>query len=808
MKKVITVILLQACMVLIYAQKPVLISPFSYTGKQNCYKMEDTTNLYETLKLCPDRSFSINKPTSTVQISLPSSGGQYDIYDIYETHILKPILAGKYPYIRTYFAQCVTDKNKLAYLTFSPTICQITFINNDGSSSLKKDFTTQEFRAVTFTKESSRYFICGNNDNQPDNRLASTLATTHVQNCNAYLITSAFSCSKRFSQAAADEIVVGTTPTVAISLAKITSIINNEINPVYEREAAISFDLVSDADEVICINSDPFIENDIVTSTFINHGFIQLRIDDPEYKMGFLLDKEMPGASGTLTVGYATGEICGTEIGWNGGYYYGDNNEFHLETILHEIGHFFGAMHTFNFVGCTSENSEASVEPFGGYSIMGYGINNNNCWGGAFNEARTGIYIPGVWPNADINFDLTFMHFNVISLKQIFNSLANTNCLTGIPLPCSSLDAIANTPSEIVIPRGTSFMLRGNNSPNDNQMYYQFDQVDNGIIDNSAFPPDLYKDDIPLTPSYRSSNMPLRFFRGPLHGDSNQLTSSVGRDMNFNYLKRKLFGGVGINDINYKKVIVREDAGPLKFTNINNQTDLQGNIVTNFKFNENCTILWEVNNTYSLLENARVLDLYMIREERLKGLFPIRHELDSSDFILVAKDLINAGYFNGSIFFNKKITTGLYHFVLMTKDKTIFTFSHAKIEVVSQLIYPVGGEILMQGDLSNKAYFISEYSSNIHTTILLDAGFGYSPLYSELNALDSISIPTNQSHVSNYCKIQLEFRDGFSGPILKTMESDDFFRIIDTIPALSIAINNFTTLDNLDGSHLIPFINA
>jgi len=793
---------------MVNAQKPVFISPFSSStsGKMNNFVIADTTKLYEVLRSCPDRSYTSAKPASKVQIALPSNDKQFDIYDIYETHILKPELAAKYPHIKTYFAQCATDESKLAYITFSPTISEITFINNAGFTSLKKDNITQEFRMAAFSKETGKNFICGNNDAELNNRSASTLATEHVQSCSFYNITAAFSCSVRFSQAAADEVAVGTSPSIAISLAKITSILNNQINPVYEREAAIFFDLVTDETDVILIDSDPFVENDLSASVGINNGFMMSNINDPAYKMGFLLDKQTgPVLEGNI--GLSSGSICSNDFekGSNGAYYYDQSNGPRQHSVLHEIGHFLGAKHTFNYHVASTQNTEASVELYGGYSIMGYGYNL-----GYWPSASFGLPFPGNWPNTHSS---SVLHFNAVSLKQIFTKLAEATCLAPTPLPCAGLDAIANTTENIIIPKGTSFMLRASNTPGDNNMFYQFNQVDNGVI--NGWPLDIENPDIPLTPSYRSTNKAYRFFRGPLEADNNQHLSNVGREMNFNYLKRRVLGGIGVTDINYKKVTVSSEAGPLKITSINYEPDAATTTIHDFKFKDNCFITWEVNDTRTKLSNAGVLDIYLIALGELESPTPWNFDIDSTDFLLVAKDVANLGFYNGELFYNKKIHAGSYRLVLMTKDKTIFTFSNSKIEILPQLIYPAGGEILMQGEESNKAYYIPDESvrtstSTIHTTILLDIGAGYEPLHSQAMALDSIIMPTDQSHVSNTCKIKIEFREGFSGPLLEsnTLESNDFFRIIDTIPVLDIAINNFTTLDDLSGVHLIPLIDG
>ena len=803
------------------AQKPITIYPFTTESKSGTYKIADTTTLYQVLKSCPDRAYGTAKQISTVQMQLPSLNGGFEFYNVFKTHVLKPVLAAKYPYIQTFFAQSVNDESQLAYIIFSPAICDITFVNYNGYSTLRKDNISQEFKELPFAATYESDFKCGSPNPISTNREISNLITGHVQNCTIYEpITAAFSCSVKFSEAAAADLNLGVS--VATSLQKITQIVNNEINPLYLKEVALLFVLAEDEDDVIFTTTDDFVPNNIPASIVENNTICNNVIQDPDYQMGFLLHASDSYSvfEGTLGLSQLAG-LCSNTRGKNGGFYYKSEPattsipyyQFkRLNTILHEIGHFLGATHTFNYTGCSNGNSETSVEPYGGYSLMGYG-QDKVCWASDLNDQSLtglgyGFQIP--WPNS--NFNSTSLHFNSISLKQIYNHLTNAGCVTGTLMNCSDLDAIANTASSIIIPKGTSFMLRGNKNPIDNNTYYQFDQVDDGII--STWPSNTYDPNIPLTPSYRATKNPLRFFRGPLRGDSNQMISDVTREMNFNYLKRRIIGGVGFTDINYKKVIV-DNAGPLKINMVNNNTDEESWIPL-YKFNEPCHISWDVNYT-NTLDNGKLLDIYLIRGIKLLEQPSFSNEIDSTDFILVAKNILNTGNFYGELFFDPRIVAGSYTIVLMSQDKTFFTFSKGGFDIQPQLVFPVGGETIMQGDIYNKAYYISDPSfkaepnGSIQVKIYLEKdGMGYNLINTNNSindALDSIPLPTGQDDVSNQCKVSVEFLNTNTNDLM-ILQSSDFFKIIDTIPNLNIAINNFTTLDNLNGSHLIPFIDG
>lgn len=791
-----------------YSQKIVEVHPFQKV-KEGVYNLKDTNDLYRILDLCPDNKFDGILPTSTVRITLPNADKD-DLYDLYRTQTMHPDLAEKYKEIRTYFGQGVDDKSNLVYITFSPAINSILFINKENSFKLSKDNSTNTYTIDKTPVSYSENFKCVYAISSL-NRSATSLITDPLTSCKSYRITAAFSCSRRFSNAISA--LTGQPLTKSLVMSKLVEIVSLELNPVFGREAGITFQLSADQENVIFINNEAYTQNDIITATNENAVIFASNINDPTCKMGIVLDK---GDGSILGVsGYSFGRVCGqrNEIGGNGVFYFGDGNNLpNAGDMIHEIGHFLGANHTFNYVNCgDGENTLASVEPYGGYSIMGY-PDVSGCWGNQNLSGGFGFGFPSNFPNNAVGLEA--IHFNAISLKQIYAKIELGGCLTPDIIGCpQDLNATENTTNTITIPKGTSFTLRGNKVGYNSTIFYQFNQVDNGFI--ASYPPILNDPTIPLTPSYRARNNYLRFFRGPIEADSNQFISEAGRIMNFNYLKREVVGGIGVYDIRHKPVIVDNNRGPLQINLIDGVYNEKNAVINNFKFSESHIISWDVNQT-NLFEQAKVLDFYLIEENSFNGKSrAFDFYIDSSSFLLIAKDVPNNGLYAGRVFFNKKIIEGNYHLVLMAKDKSFFAFSHSKIEIKPQLIYPIGGEVLLQGNPENRAYYIPSqfWNSNIppvRTILSLDIsdGNGYTTLALSDDALDSINIVTTTQHVSDFCKVKVEFTDGPGGAILETLESADYFSIIDKIPSLSFNMEDFTRLNGLSGTVVVPAING
>lgn len=790
-----------------YSQKIVEVHPFQKV-KEGVYNLKDTNSLYNILDLCPERLFDRKLTPSSVQISLPSAGG-FEMYDIFKTNVLKPSTSVRFPGIRSYFARSVNNPGSVAYITFSPGINSITFDEGEGVKVLTKNNQTQEYVWRQFPLISGETNCI--EERSMNYRTSNAITSMEVRSCATYFITVAFTATAVFSESVALEYNIAT-PSVYLTMSKLVSFVNNELNYLYGKEVGVVFDLAEDQEDVIFLGSDPFVGDARYHST-INYFVYNNNINDPDCKMGMVLTKFQ---AGTSILGYGGDKICSDTFTRNAAGYYKDNNKVDLFTVLHEVGHVLGASHVINSTNCIDvQTNETAIEPYGGYSIMGYPRLSSNCWIRANIETGNGLgFDQSTDPNPGQSyFDVNF-HLNAVSVKQILTRLSTNQCLNTIPGTCPpNFSATANTPDNIVIPRGTSFSLRGNSLNHNNNLYYQFNQVDNGQI--SSFPPDLNNPSIPLTPSARASNHYNRFFRGSMHLDSNQHLSNVGRNMQFNYLKREIINGIGFNDIRYKSITVDGSKGPLTIEQIDYQNDYHTTLIDDFNFSAPHSFVWNTNNT-ALMTNGKLLDIYLIPSFYFNfELFSFRSQIDSSNFYLIAKDIPNTGSYQGRIFFNEKIKSGDYHLVLMSKDKSFFTFSHSKIRVKPQLIFPNGGEVLYHGDTSIRTYFIPgdnvyNASSTVRTGLYLDIndGSGYQLIAFEDGALSSMRFPTSSAHISPQCKVKVEFTNGPGGPVIETLESADYFSIIDRIPSLSFNMEDFTRLNGLSGTVVVPAING
>ncbi|GGW48049.1 hypothetical protein GCM10007383_35160 [Arenibacter certesii] len=370
--------------------------------------------------------------------------------------------------------------------------------------------------------------------------------------------------------------------TVADALAAINATVTR-INEVFERDLGITLEVVAESEQVIYTNkdTDPYGIN--LNSEVQNT--LNTEVNPENYDVGHLFHKDYNGGNagfiGSACIDSQKGSAYSSAITPQG-------DVFDLDFVAHELGHQFGANHTWSY---ESEGTMVQAEPGSGSTIMGYaGISGLN--------------------NVALNGD---DYFHYLSILQIMDYVKSASCGQVIP--------ILNNPPQITpsgdytIPKSTPFILTGNAMDMDTTdiLTYNWEQINDGIVTYKSFGPTNisganFRSIKPTVTSSRYFPRLSSIVSGnltqtnPNTNSTWETISDVERDLHFALTVRDNALGGGQLDSDIITVQVTEKAGPFIITSqASNET---------YNAGTRQEITWDVANTDQLPVNAQKVDIY------------------------------------------------------------------------------------------------------------------------------------------------------------------------------------------------------
>lgn len=318
-------------------------------------------------------------------IALPFADGSLRDFRVWRSGLLSGGLAARYPDMGTYSAEAVGNANITAKIDITVYgLHAIIFDGNNISLVDPVEGSTAGVYAVHYKKDEQR---------APENRMKCAVGThiapvtdkdmdvtqrvrskfTNGTQLRSYRL--ALACNTQYAQA-----VTGlSNPTIAQTLSKmITSM--NRINGIYERELAVTMTLVDNEDTLIWTaatggvnGDDPFfdINTDGQSCIAINQMTCDRRIGNLNYDLGHVFTT---GGGGLSNIGIVCQALEKAKSVTGQPSPAGDG--FDLDYVAHEMGHEFGADHSFNNNidgSCTGNyNDLIAYEPGSGSTIMAY----------------------------------------------------------------------------------------------------------------------------------------------------------------------------------------------------------------------------------------------------------------------------------------------------------------------------------------------------------------------------------------------------------------------------------------------------
>lgn len=366
----------------------------------------------------------------------------------------------------------------------------------------------------------------------------------------------------------------------------------NMINPIFERDVAVSFTNVTTADLIYTDPANPPASgqnDDPFTRPFSGTGQDNLLTDAHNEMVaeltvsGFDIGHTFVYAN---TGGLASAGVCSATLKGQG--FSGSNastTSLFVDYGAHEIGHQFGASHNFVSTECATSSNNYRYEPGEGSSLMAYaGV----CGAPASYQSTSDPY------------------FHSRSITDMLNDISNFATCHSNGGGSNPSGPSSSAKTDITIPKNTPFVLVGTGSDANsaaNLLTYIWEQYD-GMSGAVSGPPSGASTTEPLfrykSPSTTGNCRVFPEMSQVLAGNNTAVTweklPNVARTMNFNLAVRDNGspGRVG----NDQMVVTVANTGPFELTSPNGGENWVDN--TN-------TVSWNVNNTNSHCPNVDII---------------------------------------------------------------------------------------------------------------------------------------------------------------------------------------------------------
>ena len=515
-------------------------------------------------------------------LQLPDQQGNLRVFKVRETPVFHPDLAKKYPQIQSFTGTSLDGEQRVRF-SYSPKGLQGTLLDyKTGVRSFieKEDGTSPMYYVHQGSKTTEKSgFICSTMD-------ISSLKHGHT---SKNLVDDRILRKFRIAVSVTGEYTTYHGGTVTDALTAINATLTR-VNEVFEIDLGVTLELVPNNDLVIFTNAatDPYTTS---LSAQVQNTLSTI-IGEENYDVGHLFNAVESKQLNNGNAGFI-GAVCINNRKGSAfvSVFEPEGDVFDLDFVAHELGHQFGANHTWSFEEEVSLEAKVQVEPASGTTIMGYAgiVEGNN-----------------VAPNGD-----DYFHHN--SIVQIQDYLKTISCSQNTALLNSP--PIINPLPDYIIPKGTAFVLTSDATDSDGDVLtYAWEQIDDGVVISSTFGPDNvsganFRSLPPTTESFRYFPRLSRILSGnleqadPITNDAWETVSNVERELNFAVTVRdnNAEGGQVASDA--VKISVVNGAGPFVVTSQNsNEVYTAGSVQD---------ITWDVANTNAAPINAETVDILL-----------------------------------------------------------------------------------------------------------------------------------------------------------------------------------------------------
>ena len=511
--------------------------------------------LKEDLKRAPRREVSAGK--SNTKVVFPDANGRMVAYLVKETSVMHPELSKKYPDIKTYTGVSEKDGTKKIHFSVNRLGLYAVISNLEGGTQYIEPFEGDKekyrvyFRSDLEVKQDFECLV------GPSSEMFKSSLAKFTDDGVLRTYQLALACTGEYSQYHIEAQNAGGATDAekkAVVLSALTTAMT-KVNAIYENDLAITMQLVANNDELIFLdpNADPYTNLDESAMLGENQDTCDDVIGNGNYDIGHVFGTGGGGVS-SLSV------VCrdGSKARGVTGLPQPIGDYFYYDYVAHEMGHQFGANHSFNgdegLCAGANRNDDTAVEVGSGSSLMSYA---------------------GLCESQNVQGSVD-PYFHVVSIEEIrtyVTSGTGSGCASQTNLVLNQNPPVADAGEDFTIPVGTAFRLTGMGSDADNDVLtYTWEQVDIGAV---PVPPSENSTSGASYRSFMPSSSPVRSLPNMntlLTGNLSstwEVTPNVSRELNFSLTVRDNNAEAGQVASDQVLVTVTDEAGPFTVTSQN-----------------------------------------------------------------------------------------------------------------------------------------------------------------------------------------------------------------------------------------------
>lgn len=411
--------------------------------------------------------------TSQNKVTLPNFYGNFSDYYITETSNFTKKVASKYSAITSYSLKGIDDKTATGKLSIGTDGVHIIMFSGKHKTlyitPYNKEKTTYAAHLKGALDDGTSDFTCFAEDKiSVEKNEIDTYSHKNANDSKLRVYRLALACTGEYAQFHINQQGLSDTATDTAKEEAVLSAMNTSItrvNAVFERDLAVRMNIVLNSNgnnDLIFLDPDTDDFTNDTTTLLFNES--QVVCDDivgsSNYDIGHTFSTGAGGLASLRAICTTTRKAKGVT-----GISSPIGDTFDIDYVAHEIGHQFGAPHTFNGENggncdTNNRNDANAVEPGSGTTIMSY----------------VGICSPlNVQNNSDD-------YFHAVSIASMWAAIQNTSCATEIDTNnASPIINLNNTAYNV--PISTPLILKGDATDTDSSnLTYCWEQIDIELV--------------------------------------------------------------------------------------------------------------------------------------------------------------------------------------------------------------------------------------------------------------------------------------------------------------------------------------